>query len=362
MHKKLTIFLFLTTILVTSCGPGQLFGPTETPVPSETPIPTETFTAIPTEPPAPTMPLETEPAEVPTQAAPAQSALPVSGEPIFVEEFTDNSRGWASLDANAQVEVIDGNLLLSAVKVDPPAIAYCTGQDCIPPGDRFYYQVVLAEEIPAEQGIGLVFGLDPAKETYYRLSIRPSDGKYSLRKRIAGEWDTPAHWEDSEYINLTPAINTIGVGYQGGIVDIYINGQRIANRVDTNPLPAGAIGLIAEGGALMVNSAALLNLEIAQPPSETETLRPTNTPGNTPTPSPYAACYPGVPEGHWVLQITLVGNEPMTITIDGVNYELKDMISVFYLTIGDVHVVKIGNKTREYQMKECKVEYVKAKK
>jgi hypothetical protein len=277
----------------------------------------------------------------------------------MLEQFQDNSRGWASLDANAQVEVRDGNLFLNAKQVDPPAIAYCTGQDCIPVGDRYYYQVVLAEGTPAEQGIGLVFGLDPATDTYYRFSIRPSDGKVSLRKRVNGAWSGPANWEDSTVITASPGINTLGVAFQGGIIDLYINGQRIANRVDTEPLPAGAIGMIAEGGGLISSSAALYSMESPSPP--TETLRATNTPGNTPTNTPYAACYPGVPEDHWVLQITLVGTDPVIIKIDGVKYELTDIVSVFYLTIGDVHTVKIGNKVKEYQMKECKVVYIKAK-
>jgi len=187
-----------------------------------------------------------------------------------------------------------------------------------------------------------------------------SDGKYSLRKRVDAVWAMPANWGDSDVIKQSPAINTLGVGYQGGIVDLYINGQRIDNRVDPEPLPVGAIGMIAEGGGLISSNTALYSMETVQPP--TETLRATNTPGNTATPSPYAACYPDVPEGHWVLQVTLVGSDPVTITIDGVKHELTDLINVFYLTLDELHVVKIGNKVTEYKVTNCKVEYVKAKK
>ena len=63
-----------------------------------------------------------------------------------------------------------------------------------------------------------------------------------------------------------------------------------------------------------------------------------------------------------MLQVTLIGSDPVTITIDGVKHELTELINVFYLTVNELHVVKIGNKVTEYKMKECKVEYVKAKK
>jgi hypothetical protein len=44
----IAILVLVTSLIISGCGPGQLFGPTVTPIPTSTPVPpTATFTPIP---------------------------------------------------------------------------------------------------------------------------------------------------------------------------------------------------------------------------------------------------------------------------------------------------------------------------
>jgi hypothetical protein len=85
-RKKLsiTVLILFASILFSSCGPGQLFGPTNTPVPTNTPIPTNT--TIPTNTPAP-----------PTATA-TNTPIPPTPTPEFeqyyTEEFEKDLKYW----------------------------------------------------------------------------------------------------------------------------------------------------------------------------------------------------------------------------------------------------------------------------
>ena len=66
MFQKFTLILLLAPLLLSACGPGQLFGPTLTPTPIK-PVPTQTPTA--TEP----APMQTATATLP---GPTQTLTP----------------------------------------------------------------------------------------------------------------------------------------------------------------------------------------------------------------------------------------------------------------------------------------------
>jgi len=75
--KKILMALFLFSLLISACGPGQMFGPTFTPTPTNTPTVTPTFTptSTPTKKPTST--------ETPTQTPTPEPTLSIpSGTPM----------------------------------------------------------------------------------------------------------------------------------------------------------------------------------------------------------------------------------------------------------------------------------------
>ena len=73
IQKALVILILTTSLAISGCGPGQMFGPTITPTSTKTPIPTATLTPTATLAPTAT----STPTKTPTSAPTATPTLPI---------------------------------------------------------------------------------------------------------------------------------------------------------------------------------------------------------------------------------------------------------------------------------------------
>lgn len=227
----LTLFLARTELL--SVAVNVLAS--ETPTPSETMPPTNTLPPLPTE----TATIETTPTETPSPTAlpmpPAEIMALTQGSSALDEQFTDNNRNWVGLNQTSEVTIQQAQLQLRSTESKKAGIAYCQGE-CGPYQDFYYYQSDMVEDRPSTIGLGMVFGMDQAKSAFYTFRIRPSSADFSLAKVSNGEWNPLIDWTPSPAIKFYPFVNTVGVSYRDGNIDLYVNGQKLAAFTDKQPL------------------------------------------------------------------------------------------------------------------------------
>jgi hypothetical protein len=356
MRKNSLLLLLLASLTLAACGPGQPFGPTLTPTPTETSTPTATFTPEPTDTPLPP-PTETPalPAMPPTPAV--QAMIPIQGEPLLIEQFQDNGRGWTGLYPGSDVEVQIGNLFINGSQTGQAAGAYCSGI-CGPYQVSYYYQAQLVEETSSDAGFGLIFGLDPEQDTYYAFMIRPYTGDFSLLKRANQSWTTLLNWTAASAIQPFPQPNTLGVSFLSGNINLYVNGTLVGTYADKTPYISGRIGFYVEKdnvGVLASNVAVFFQ----EPPPATSTPLPRPTIAVTPTDTPQGACPPTLPNGTWALVIFKQSSGRERIEIDGAREILLHGQNAFYLKLNQMHTIVIKGKTYYYKYDKCQIIYLK---
>jgi hypothetical protein len=358
MRRMSSLLLLILGLALAACGPGRPFGPTLTPTPTETLTPTVTFTPEPTNTPLPP-PTDTPelPALPPTPAV--QAMFPIQGEPLLIEQFSDNGRGWSGLYPGSDVAVQTGNLHIIGSQAGQAAGAYCSGV-CGPYQMSYYYQAQLVEETSSDSGFGLIFGLDAEQDNYYAFMIRPYTGDFSLLKRANRSWTTLLNWTDAAAIQPFPQPNTLGVSFLSGNINLYVNGTLVGNYADKTPYVSGRIGFYVEKDSvgLLASNAAVFYQE---PPPATSTPLPRPTSAITPTYTPEGACPATVPNGTWVLIIFKQSSGRERIEIDGARQVLVQGPNDFYLKLNQTHTVNIGGETYYYKYDKCQIVYLKFK-
>jgi hypothetical protein len=345
---------------------------------SSTPTLTATLPATATSAPKPTNP-PTEPSVVsdtpeptPDRAPPMEIMSLTEGPPVLDEKFADNTNNWLGLSPASEFTIQENQIRMKSNEAGQVAVVYCGGDACSSFEKSYYYQAEVVEDRPTTQGIGLVFGLDTQRKVYYAFKIKPDSGTYSLVKLVDGNWSPLVDWTPSPAIFPNPKPNLLGVSYQDGNIDLYVNNSRVNSYKDKNPYDAGRVGLFAEqdGVRLMGSNVQVYQLRLVTPGAPvvppggqttgTAFVPPTSAP-YTPTPTAYGSCPPEVGKSNWVLVVTSATSQKNRITINGVQKTIVQGANVFYLPLNTDVIVKIGARTYEYFFSVCKIIYLKAK-
>ncbi len=343
---QLMFSLMLAVPLLSACGaPAAAPSPPTTTAIPPTPIPpTGTPAATPTD-----MPTSTR-APRPTYA-PTYTPLPVAattgplspGMPMLVDKFDDNSTGWtAAYDERVWVE--GGKLHVASRKAGYVGEAFCAGA-CGPYGGVYYYQADLALNKSSDVYYGLTFGRTADGRSDYVFGIAPSSGEYALDKWDGKKWLTLIKWRTSDKIRRYPGVNTLGLQFSKGQINLYINGTMVDKYSDPDPNDPGRIGaLVSDAGAeLAVDNVAVYQTVPAA------VAKPTLAPA---TAAP-AACPNGAPRGTWALIINKVSPGDGTITIDGQVKTVHSGQNVFYLPVGRTSAIGFGGNTMNFSAPEC---------
>jgi len=285
--------------------------------------------------------------------------IPMQGEPLLVEQFSDNARGWVGLYPGSDAVVQGGNLYLKGSQPGLAAAVYCSGI-CGPFQVSYYYQAQLVEEVASDQGFGLIFGLDPGQDSYYNFMIRPYNGDFALLKRVNRTWTTLLTWTQAAAIQAFPQPNTLGVSFQSGQIDLYVNGTKVGFYSDGNPYNAGRVGFYVDKDniGLFARSVAVF---FQEPPAVTPTPLPRPTLAVTPTYTPQGACPATMPSNTWGLVIFNTTSGRERVDINGERKVLQSGQNVFYLKLNQQHTVKIRGQTYYYKYNKCQLVYLKLK-
>jgi hypothetical protein len=357
----LTLFLARSKLL--SVAVGVLAS--ETPTASATLPPTETLPPPPTE----TATIETTPTDTPAPTAlpmpPMEIMSLTQGSSALDEQFVDNAHNWVGVNAGSEVNIQQGQLQLRSAESKKAAVAYCQG-DCGPYQDFYYFQSDMVEDRPSTIGLGMVFGMNQARSAFYSFRIRPSSADFSLAKVSNGQWNPLIDWTPSPAIKFYPFINTVGTSYRDGIIDLFVNGQKLATFTDKQPLKSGRIGFSVDtDGVRLLASKVLvytLNPVTPQPaitqalPGQTQVYQ-SPTPGAkyTPTATTQGSCPSSVPSGMFVLTVFKSGPKPGKIEINGSSVKVNQGVNVFYLPLKKNQLVKIGDKSYTLYYEVCKI-------
>jgi hypothetical protein len=338
---------------------------------SATPSPSATLPATNTLPPPPTetATIETTPTDTPSPTAlpmpPMEIMSLTQGSAALDEQFVDNSNNWVGISPTSEVTIQEGQLQLRSTESKSAGIVYCQG-DCGPYQDFYYYQSDIVEDRPSTIGLGMVFGMNQAKSAFYSFRIRPSSADYSLAKVSNGEWTPLIDWTPSPAVKFYPFINTVGVSYREGTIDLYINGQKLDSYTDEQPYKSGRIGFSVDtdGVRLLASNVSVYTLNPVTPqPAITQAsplqspIYQSPTPGYkyTPTATQVGGCPASVPTGMFVLTVFRASPKPGKIEIDGQATKTTQGVNVYYLTLKKTHIVKINSKSYELYYDTCKI-------
>jgi hypothetical protein len=218
-------------------SPTATFTRTPTATPTVTLTPTNTSTPTPI--PSPTMSL-----------TPHVLLTPAQDEVVFKETFDTNERKWFGYFDGNTVLIKDGRLTLRSEDKGYIGIALCT--TCPVLSDPFYYQAEVYTLADTDEAYGLAFCSRGFGSNYYVFQISPKHNNMELYKHSSVGWQTLIGARYSSSLNSFPGSNTLGVLFDHGDINLYINGINITSYEDNEPLECSKAGFFVNAGKLDV--------------------------------------------------------------------------------------------------------------
>lgn len=139
-----------------------------------------------------------------------------------------------------KIEMIHGKLILQTNLDDTYLIGKSAEFDLSE--GAYYVQADFATDIEEAYSYGLVFGFNESLGTYYMFDVSPATGYYRLLKFNTGKWDELIPFAEVT-INSYPEVNTLSVYFDGGDIELYINGELISSFNDKTYFKSGGTGV-----------------------------------------------------------------------------------------------------------------------
>ena len=212
-----------TATLTRTSTPTPTLPPTRTPRPTRTITPTSTITTT-----------------------PHVLVSPAGGETVLEERFDSDEQDWYAYFSNNTVLVQDGRLSLRSILSGNIGIALCT--HCPTLADPFYFQAEVSTVENAITPYGLAFCSPGFGADFYVFQINPRTHLYDLYKHSSQGWKSLAIRKSSPAINAFPGTNTLGVQFDHGQINLFINDILVNSYQDDEPLKCRKSGFIVNGG------------------------------------------------------------------------------------------------------------------
>jgi len=205
-----------------------------------TPRPTRTLTLTPSRTPTRT--------PTPTATVPHLLITPPGQEIVFEENFDSNKNDWSSSSVNTTVTVSNGHLSMRSGDAGYESSALCRG--CPSFGQSFYYQGELRTTSVTYDTYGLMFCAPEYAGNYYIFVIDAQNKSYVLFRRTDTDWATLIKYTRSNLINGFPRSNTLGVLYDRGAMQLYINGVYVDSYTSKEPPTCRRVGFSFSGSEI----------------------------------------------------------------------------------------------------------------
>lgn len=167
---------------------------------------------------------------------------------VLEETFDSNSRGWDPYYSNNTLRVKDGKLLIKSDETGFIGIAICI--DCMDYEQTLYLQAELLLDEGTSHQHGLAFCAASKDNEFYTFMINQKNSYYNLYKHRGDEWETLIGNARTDAINKYPASNTLGVYFDQGKMELYINNIQVESYTDDSPFQCSWAGVIIDDGPL----------------------------------------------------------------------------------------------------------------
>jgi hypothetical protein len=202
---------------------------------------------------------------------PAATPLPVSTPHILShspsdsailvihDDFSSDTFEWGILERKGKAEVYDGELHLQSNSDSPFTIAV-SGASLLEPSQEYFLQADFGTDQLTASAYGLVFGLSSRDDTFYLSEIFPVAHILYLYKHNS------AGWQALTFANVPlqnyPLENTLGVYYNGGSIELDLNGVSTLTYRDDNPYTSAGFGFYVSdsGYQLLIDNLFLYRL------------------------------------------------------------------------------------------------------
>ena len=186
----------------------------------------------------------------PTKLVPAIiGPQPPAGVTIFHEDFSTNQRSWIPFYNDMDATVSAGVIVVESYNKGYVALAVC---DCETYNGSYYIQADLKLDQSNPVLYGLAFSIND--QGYYIVEMNARNHMYSIYKLVDGAWDTLVENMYAGAIVDYPQTNTLGVYFDRGRIDVYINGGLAGTVTDQNPYIGGGFGLYVDDSTVILTA------------------------------------------------------------------------------------------------------------
>jgi len=265
-----TIIWALLGIIVIGCGflfAGAffLFQPDARPLYAQYfPSPTATNTRTPTSTPTSTStPTKTFTPTATVTSTPDYLLTAISqGNLIIEDDFETNDNDWQGFYPNNTVAVKNGSLSLAGNRKGYIGIAYCTF--CPPSGNSYYLEAEVTSESNTSTNYGLAFCFDRNYSDYYVFQINSTSKWFDLYKHTDADWEGLAYNKYAYAKEDFPSPNKLGVHFDHGTINLYINNSLVYSYVDKKPISCVQYGFFTSSGdKIFADNLILYDAQIA---------------------------------------------------------------------------------------------------
>jgi hypothetical protein len=189
------------------------------------------------------------PTPSPTPAPRILVHSPADQDKITHEDFSSNQRNWGLIYSYGKLQIIDGKLILQSNVSNGTEIG--TSEKITPTGERYYLQADFSTDIEAASSYGLVFGMNRSLATYYLFTVWPRTTGFSLFKYNAGNWTELVPFSAAN-LSPYPQANTLGVSFDKGAMELYINGTLVSEYSDGDFFQSKDVGVYVNNGGFQL--------------------------------------------------------------------------------------------------------------
>ena len=244
--KRINIFVSLFFLLLSGCGPGQLFGPTITPTPTNTSTSTSTSTPTPT------------PTLTPTNT-PTPTSSPTKVPVVFYSDDFSSARDWLqSSGYGAKYQYSGGQYVISRPKGNYENWA-CA--------NRNFLSGVLTVDAMNVSGdpetTGTIILWDYVDNNNFNQLTVQGNGDCFFWEQYKGQWvnGSVTYLYASPFVNKGQQINHIAISFDGNESTIYTN-NHLLFKITYSHFPSGDICLGAASGETSAVEVSFDNLVI----------------------------------------------------------------------------------------------------
>jgi len=221
------------------------------------PSPTATFTFTPTLTSTPTSTSTPTPTSTPDYLLTAVS----QGNIVFAENFETNDNAWEGFYFYDTVAVKDGQLSLATGNKGSIGIAYCAL--CPTTGETYFLEAEITSEQNTSARYGLAFCFDKNYSNFYVFQTNSTSNQFDLYKHTALGWKALARNKYSVAKQSFPLSNKLGVYFDHGTINLYINDTLAYSYVDDESNSCEQYGFFINSGVkLFADNLTIYDIQV----------------------------------------------------------------------------------------------------